>query len=56
MIKVRIPKRDQALDLILVQINRLLTKQGKYQQNPVYSREQQRVQNQAPEQEQKQAL
>jgi len=30
------------LDLILMQISRLLTKQGEHQQNPVCSREQQR--------------
>ena len=52
MNKVRIPRRDQALDLILMQISRLLIKQGEHQQNPVCIRDQQRIQNQAPEQEQ----
>ena len=53
---VRISKRDQVLDLILTQISRPLIKQGEQQLNPVCSRDQQKIQNQAPDQEQKQAL
>jgi len=50
MKKVRIPRRDQALDLILKQKSEVLNKQGELQQNPVWSRKQQTVQNQEPEQ------
>ena len=56
MKKVRIPRKDQVLDLILKQKGRFLNKQGELQQNLVWSRKQQTVQNQEPEQAQKQDL
>ena len=54
--KARIPKRDQALDLIPRQRGKVLNKQGELRQSPVWNRKPQTIQNQAPEQAQKQDL
>ena len=56
MKKVKIFRRDQALDLFLRQRSKVLNKQGELQQNPVWNRIIQTVQKQAPEQAEKQDL
>jgi len=49
MKKVRIPRRDQAIDLFPRQRSKILNKQEELQQNPVWTRIKQTVQKQAPE-------
>jgi len=56
MKKVKIPRRDQALDLFSRQRSKVLNKQGELQQNLVWNRIKQIAQKQAPEQAQKQDL